>query len=74
MNVQMCDRTTEIHIPVKSTTTDYWHMKVKSLIFAAQIQIQIPNKYLGFGCKGLDFCRNDGWLMEKMDKGLTVPK
>ena len=31
----------------------------------------MANKYLGFGYKGLVFCRNNGWLMEKMDKGLT---
>ena len=37
-------------------------------------QIPIPNKYLEFGYKGLVFCRNNGWLMENMDKGLTVPK
>ena len=24
--------------------------------------------------KGLDFCRNNGWIMKNMDKGLTVPK
>ena len=24
--------------------------------------------------KGLVFCRNNGWIMENMDKGLTVPK
>ena len=33
-----------------------------------------PQKILGFGYKGLVFCRNNGWLMENMDKGLTVPK
>ena len=27
---------------------------------------------MGFGYKGLVFCRNNGWLMENMDKGLTV--
>ena len=33
------------------------------------------NKYLGFGYKGLVvFCRNNGSLMENMDKGLTIPK
>ena len=42
--------------------------------FAAQIQIPIPDKYLGCEYKGLDFCRNNGWLVENMDKGLTVPK
>jgi hypothetical protein len=29
--------------------------------------------YLGFGYKGLVFCRHNGWLMEKMDSQ-TVPK
>ena len=28
--------------------------------FVAQIQIPIPNIYLGFGYKGLVFCRNNG--------------
>ena len=32
------------------------------------------NMYLGFGYKGLVFCKNNGWLLEKMDKGFTVPK
>ena len=26
------------------------------------------------GYKGLVFCRNNGWIMENMDKGLTVTK
>ena len=42
--------------------------------FAAQIQIPIPNKYLGFAYKGLVFCRNNGSLMKNIDKGLTVTK
>ena len=42
--------------------------------FAAQIQIPVLNKYLGFWYKGLVFCRNNGWLMENTDKGLTVSK
>ena len=42
--------------------------------FATQLQILIPNKYFGCGCKSLVFCRNIGWIMENMDKGLTVPK
>ena len=45
-------------------STDYENMMAKS---ADQIQIPIPNKYLGF-------YRNNGWLMENMDKGLKVPK
>jgi hypothetical protein len=40
----------------------------------AQIQIPIPNKYLGCGYKGLVFCRNNACIIENMDKGLTVPK
>ena len=51
--------------------TDYGHTKAKSLI-AAKIQIPIPNKYLGLGFE-LGFWINNGWLMENMDKGLTVP-
>ena len=35
---------------------------------------KFKSQYLGFGYKGLVFCRNNGWLMENMDKGLTVPK
>ena len=37
-----------------------------------QIQIPIPNRYLGFGYKGLVFCRNNGSLME--NNKLVVPK
>ena len=44
--------------------------------FAAQIQVQIPipNKYLGCEYKDLVFCKNNDWIMENVDKGLTVPK
>ena len=55
-----------------SRTADTW--RLNPWFFAAQIQIQIANKYLGCGYKGLVFCRNNGWIMENMDKGLTVPK
>ena len=51
--------------------TDYGHTMAKSQILCG------PNsnlKYLGFGYKGLVFSRNNGWLMENMDKRLTVPK
>ena len=41
-------------------TTEYGHTKAKSLI-----QIPIPNEYLECGCKGLVFCRNNGWKYEK---------
>jgi hypothetical protein len=55
-----------------SNSTDC--MNAKSLILLAQIQIPIPNKNLGWGYKGLVFSRNNGWIIENMDKGLTVPK
>ena len=42
--------------------------------FAAQIQIQIPNKFLGCGYEGFVLFRNNGRILENMDKGLTVPK
>ena len=48
------------------------HMMLNPKFFAAQIQIQIPipNKYFVCGYKGLVFCRNNGRIMENMDKGL----
>ena len=52
--------------------TDYGHTMVKSLILCGPNSN--PNKYLGFGYKGLVFCRNNDWLIENMDKGLTVQK
>ena len=54
--------------------TDYGHTMAKSLILCGPNSNSNPNKYLGFGSKGLVFCRNNYWLMENMDKGLTVPK
>ena len=36
--------------------------------FKSQCQINI----LGCGYKGLVFCRNNGWIMRNMDKGLKV--
>ena len=53
-------------------TMDYGHTMAKSLIFATQIQIPIPSKYLRFEYKGLVFCRNNGWLLEKTDKGTKL--
>ena len=44
--------------------TDYGHTTDKSLILCG------PNS----NPKGLVFCRNNGWFMENMDKGLIVPK
>ena len=43
-------------------STDYGHMMAKSLILCGP-----------FGNKGIFFCRNNGWLMKNMDKGLTLP-
>jgi hypothetical protein len=39
--------------PVLPQTTD-------TRFFAAQIQIPIPNEYLGLGYKGFVFCKNTG--------------
>ena len=38
--------------------------------FKSQSQINIWN----VDVKSLIFCRNNGWIMENMDKGLSVPK
>ena len=38
------------------TTDTQW---LNPNFFAAQIQIPIPNRYLGFGYKGLVICRNN---------------
>ena len=57
---------------MRTRTTDTRWLNPK--FFAAQIQIPIPNKYLGFGYKGLIFCRINGWIIEIVDKGLAVPK
>ena len=50
-------------------TTDTRRLNLK--IFVGQIQIPLPNKYLGVGYKGLVFCINNSWIMENM-KELTV--
>ena len=60
---------------VWSRTTDTRWLNPQ--FFADKIQIQISNKYLRCGYKGLVFCRNNGWMLENMDHGpcgLTVPK
>ena len=56
---------------VPRTTDTQW---LNPWFFVAQIQIPIRNQYLGFGYKGIVFCRSNCWLSEKMDKELTVPK
>ena len=48
--------------------------KLNSYLFAAQIQIPIPNKYLGTGYSTFVFCRNNGSLMEHRDKVLSFPQ
>jgi hypothetical protein len=48
--------------------TDYGHTMAKSLVLCS------PPKYLGCGYKAIVFCRNNDWLTENWDKGLTVPK
>ena len=59
-------------VELKGTTctTDYGHTKAKSQILCGPNS----NPNLGVGYKGLVFCRNNGWIMENMDKELTVPK
>ena len=56
------------HIPslVSARTADT--RRLNPQLFAAQIQISIPKIYLGCGCKGLAFCRNNCWLMKNMGK------
>ena len=50
--------------------TDHKHMMAKSLIlFGPNLKL---NKYLRFGYWGLVFCQNNDWLMENIDKWLTV--
>ena len=51
---------------VRARTTDT--RRLNPYFFVAQIQILIPNKYLGCGYKGLLFCRNNGWITENMDQ------
>ena len=55
-----------------SQLTNYGHTMAKFLIFCSPFQIPIKNRYLGFVCKGLVFRRNNGWIIENTDKGLTV--
>ena len=53
-------------------STDYGYIKAKSLILCGPNSNPNPQKYLGCGYKG--FCRNNDWIMENMDKRLTLPK
>ena len=57
---------------LQTRTADTRRLNLK--FFATQIQLPLPNEYLWVRYKGLVFCRNNGWIMENMDKGLTVPK
>ena len=56
----------DLYFSSDAGTTDTRRLNLT--FFAAQIQILLPNKYLGFGYKSLVFCRNNGWLLESMDK------
>ena len=58
------------HFHTQTTDT----RRLNPSFFSDHIQTPIPNKYLACGYKGLVFCRNNGWIMENMDMGLTVPK
>ena len=53
-------------------TTDTRRLNHK--FFVAQIQIPLPKKNLGVGYKGLVCCRNNGRIVENLNKELTVPK
>ena len=51
-------------------TTDAWWLNL--CFFAAQIEIPIPNKYLGFGIKSLCFCRNNQRKIPQMPQNLSA--
>ena len=55
-------------------STDYWHTKAKSLIICCPNSNPNSPKNLRCGYKGLVLCKNNGWIIEKMDKRLAVPK
>ena len=57
---------------VCTRTTDTRRLNFK--LFAAQIHIPLPNEYMWIGYESLVFCRNNGWIIENMDKVLTLPK
>ena len=63
---------TKLRSYLRPRTTDTRRLNLK--FFAAKIQMPLPNNYLGVGYKGFGFFRNNGWIMENMDKELTVPK
>ena len=52
-----------------SQGTDYGHTMVEFLILCSPKSNLIPNKYFGCGYKGFVFCRNNGWIMENIEKG-----
>ena len=54
--------------------TDYGHTKAKSSNSLRPKFKYHYLKYLGVGCKGSVFCRNNVRIMENMDKELTVQK
>ena len=56
---------------LNAQTTD---MKANSLRHKFKCQSQTNIWDVDTGYKGLVFCRNNGWIIENTDKGLTVPK
>ena len=55
----------------------FWDEHFKNIfnsVSTVDLVFLIGNKYLRCRFKGLVFCRNNGWIMENMDKGLTVLK
>ena len=54
------------------SSTDYGHTMAKYLILCGPNSNPNPNRYLGFGYRGLVFCRNNNGIMENMDKGLST--
>jgi hypothetical protein len=58
-----------MHLSSVPLHTDYRHTKARSQILCSPNSNTLPNKYLGVGYEGLDFCRHGN-----MAKELTVPK
>ena len=58
-----------------ANSTNYGHLMAKSLILCSPNSNPKPKWIFGmWSYKGLVFCRNNGWMMKNMDKGLTFPK
>ena len=59
---------------VISLGTDYGHITVEFLILCSPNSNPNPKSIVWIWIQRLVFCRNNAWLMENMDKGLTIPK